>query len=156
MMPTAYASVLARNLRAARSATEPRLSQADVGERMRALGFTSWLRSTMSTVENGKRRVTSEEVAGLALALGTTVSRLMTSVPPAEDGSEYVSLPSGFVFPGRRLSFNDGSVRWDGNKPVPAPAPSPAEAAELDRLSLRVRAVEDSGGEAAVVERRHD
>ena len=110
----------------------------------------------MSTVENGKRRVTAEEVVGLALALGTTVSRLMTDVPPAEDGSRYVELPAGLPIPERRLTYNDGSVRWDGNKPVLAPQPNAAEAAELDKLSLRIRAIEAAGGEVAMVERRGD
>jgi transcriptional regulator with XRE-family HTH domain len=156
MPPALYATVLARNLRAARAATEPQLSQADVGERMSALGFTTWLRQTMSIVEQGKRRVTAEEIAALAIVLGTTVSRLMTAVPPAEDGSQYFTFPAGPAIPERRLTWNDGSVRWDGNKPVPAPAPGPAEAAELDRFSARIRAVEEAGGEAAVAERRSD
>ncbi len=152
-MPAAYKTVLARNLRAARAATEPHLSPADVGERMRALGFKTWLRSAMSTVENENRRVTAEEVVGLALALGTTVSKLMTDVPPAEDGSQYWRLPEGPPMPERRLTYNDGSVRWDGNTPVAAPPPSAAEAAELDRLSVRIRQVEELGGEAEVIGR---
>ena len=69
LQPVPYASQLASNLRAARGAAN--LSQSDVGERMRALGFTAWLRSTVSLAEQGKRRVTAEELLGLALALET-------------------------------------------------------------------------------------
>jgi 8-oxo-dGTP pyrophosphatase MutT (NUDIX family) len=144
-----FARLLARNLLIARTAAE--LSQADIGERMRALGFPSWLRQTMSTVETGKRRVTAEEVVGLALALNTTVTRLVS--PHDENGGQYVALPGGMVFPGRRLTYNDRSVRWDGNVPTAAPLPTAHEAAELERHSLRIRQIEDSGGEYVPAER---
>jgi hypothetical protein len=55
LRPVPYGSLLASNLRAARAAAN--LSQSDVGERMRLLGFTAWLRSTVSLAEQDKRRV---------------------------------------------------------------------------------------------------
>ena len=58
-MPDTYADLLAKNLRAARASAD--LSQADVAERMRALGFRSWLSQTMSASEravSGNRQST--------------------------------------------------------------------------------------------------
>lgn len=114
MSPVPYDDLLARNLRAARASAE--LSQDDVRERMRDLGFTSWQRSTMSLVERAKRRLTAEEVAALALVLQTTVARLVT--PPDERDSQLVEFPSGHAVPRRRFMFDDGSVEWRNNKAV--------------------------------------
>lgn len=114
MPTTAYAALLATNLRIARAAAA--LSQADIGERMRALGFPTWLRQTMSTVEKGKRRVTAEEVAALALCMETTAARLMMPRPD-DNGGPIVEFPSGLVIHSRRIIANDHSVQWDGNVP---------------------------------------
>ena len=117
MPPAPYASILARNMRVARAAAD--LSQAEVGERMRDIGFTSWLRQTMSTVEKGKRRLTAEEVFWLSYVLGTTVIRLMS---PTED-DHWVSAPDGRTIhaqhaAGRMRSTGDGAIQWDGNTAV--------------------------------------
>ncbi len=114
MPPITYPALLTINLRVARAVAD--LSQADVGERMRALGFGSWLRQTMSTVEKGKRRVTAEEVAALALCLETTVPRLM--IPRADTADQPVKFPSGIVIQPHRIIANDFSVQWDGNAPT--------------------------------------
>lgn len=89
MAPTVYSDVLARNIRAARN--RHRLGQATVVARMRALGYTSWHRPTIGNVERGERRVTAEEILGLAEALGTSVGALMA---PVED-DKIVEFPSG-------------------------------------------------------------
>src|ERR1700733_14437651 len=89
MAPTSFGDVLARNLRAARSRRD--LSQQAVAARMRALGYDAWLHQTVGNVEKGKRRVTADEILGLAWALDTTVNALLS--PIEED--EAVSFPSG-------------------------------------------------------------
>jgi 8-oxo-dGTP diphosphatase len=111
LQPVPYASVLPRNLRAARAAAN--LSQADVGERMQALGFRAWLRSTVSLAEQGKRRVTAEELLGLALAFGTSMVRL---AEPSEE-TPWVELPAGGVIH-RGAVRGAGAIGWEGNKPV--------------------------------------
>jgi 8-oxo-dGTP diphosphatase len=124
MAPTTYTDVLARNIRAARS--RQGLSQADVVERMRNLGFTSWHRPTLGNVERGERAVRADEILGLAFCLETTVQRLMT--PLGED--KWVELPSGEALRvGAVVSAvggltaglagaNDGEIHWYRNKPV--------------------------------------
>jgi hypothetical protein len=86
---------------------------------MRALGHTAWLYQTVGHVEKGKRRITAEEVLGLAETLETSIGRLMS--PDEDDNS--VTLPSGAVVPVLHVQVsvrgqNDGSVQWDGNEPV--------------------------------------
>lgn len=66
---------LAANFRSARARKQ--LYQADVSERMRALGYTSWRRQTVATVEKGERRLTAEEIFGLAFVFETSVMSLM-------------------------------------------------------------------------------
>jgi transcriptional regulator with XRE-family HTH domain len=110
LQPAPYGSLLARNLRAARAAAN--LSQSDVGERMRNLGFKAWLRSTMSLAEQGKRRVNAEELLGLALVLETSVVRLAT--PPEE--TPWIELPAGGLVHGVAIRAT-GDVQWDGNTP---------------------------------------
>jgi transcriptional regulator with XRE-family HTH domain len=118
-----YASLLARNLRAARAAAE--LSQGDICDRMRELGFGSWQRSTMSLVERGKRRLSVEEIFALAYVVNSGVERLMS--PIADDG--WVAFPSGKHIRAehaitRMRGTSDGAIRWDGNTPVFADTPS--------------------------------
>jgi transcriptional regulator with XRE-family HTH domain len=123
-MPDTYADLLARNLRAARGAEG--LSQADVAERMQALGFRSWLSQTVSASERGKRRITAEEVIGLCVALEHPPGALLL---PVRGDSQDVSLPGGqLVRLGREAhDFTlltaprpDGTPEphaWDGNVP---------------------------------------
>jgi transcriptional regulator with XRE-family HTH domain len=119
-----YATVVAANLRAARAAAD--LSQADVGERMRALGFRSWLGQTMSASERGKRRVTIEEILGLCAALETPPGALLL---PVRSGNPDIALPGGqLVHLGRdaheitlltplRPDGTPAPNAWDGNIP---------------------------------------
>lgn len=110
-----FTELLRRNLRAARAAAE--LDQAQVRDQMQALGFKSWQRSTVSAVEHGTRKLSVEELVGLALVYGTSPARLFRP----DDGELPVSLPSGFTFHGVRLVMNDGSVEWRDGKPVAVP-----------------------------------
>lgn len=113
---TTYAEQLIRNVRAARARLG--IDQESVATRMRALGFDVWVRQTVARVEGGKRRLTAEEVFGLALALETRVTALIE--PVQDDGP--VELPSGAELP--FLSAHEliwGGVHnvviWDGDVP---------------------------------------
>jgi transcriptional regulator with XRE-family HTH domain len=83
------ADVLTRNVRAGRARRG--LDQELVASRMRALGFSVWVRQTVARVEGGKRRLTAEEMFGLALALETRITSLLE--PVRDEGP--VGLPSG-------------------------------------------------------------
>jgi 8-oxo-dGTP diphosphatase len=134
-MPETYADLLARNLRAARAAAN--LSQADAGERMRALGFRSWLGQTVSASERGKRRVTAEEIIGLCAALECPPGALLLPVR----GSADIELPAGqlvrlgrdaheITLPtGRRPDGTPLPHAWDGNVPNLISAKQPVVAA---------------------------
>jgi len=111
-----YRDVLARNVRIARAAK--RIGQQELAARMRALGFDAWLHQTVGNVERGKRRIVAEEILALALALETTIGRLMD--PPPDEIA--VELPSGDVILARSVirsvrHWNDGMVSWRGNEP---------------------------------------
>jgi hypothetical protein len=122
----AYTNLLASNISAARAATRPKLSQADVGERMHALGFTAWRRQTMGNAERGTRRLTAWEILGLCAALECPPGALLL---PVRSGSQDVSLPAGqLVHLGRDANVitllttlqPDGTPApnaWDGNIP---------------------------------------
>jgi hypothetical protein len=126
-MPDTYANLLARNLRAARAATQPKLSQADAAERMRALGFPSWLGQTVSACERGKRRITAVEILGLCAALECPPAALW--LPVHGTGTPDIALPGGQLVRLSReaheitlltASRPDGTSAphaWDGNAP---------------------------------------
>jgi hypothetical protein len=111
-MPMSYGGVVAANIRAARSRKD--LTQDALAARMRHLGFTAWLRQTVPSVEKGRRRVTAEEVLGLALALETTIAALMGASD--QDGS--IDLPNGQPVGAVSVEnlagngFNDRAVVW--------------------------------------------
>jgi len=127
-MTDTYAGLVAKNLRSARAAAD--LSQADVAERMRAFGFSSWLSQTMSASERARRRVTAEEIAALAICLDVAIGDLVYPRDGGEDAQ--LTLPSGFVVSGRRLLSNDRSITWNGNTPVLS-EPSLPDNAQLAR-----------------------
>lgn len=111
-----YAEVLARNVRAARA--RKGLDQEPVAARMRALGFTAWRRQTVAGVEKNTRRLTVEEVLGLALALETRLIYLLE--PEPED--DPISLPSGasmlfLTVHALIWGGSEYSVSWDGDTP---------------------------------------
>lgn len=68
-------AAVCRNLRAARAAAQ--LKQDDVAERMRELGFAAWRHSTVSLTERGQRRITVDELLGLAVAFEVSVQSLL-------------------------------------------------------------------------------
>lgn len=117
MAPTSFGDVLARNIRAARSRRD--LSQQAVAARMRALGFDAWVHQTVGNVEKGKRRVTADEILGLAWALETTINALLTPI----DEDEAVKFPSGNPIDVLSVRWsveggNDGAVLWNGDVPA--------------------------------------
>ena len=101
----AYSAVIGKSTRAARSRRD--LSQDQVAARMRALGFTGWLRQTVGQVERGKRRLIVDEVLALAAAVETSVIDLLVPSP-----RETVTFPSGA--PAGWV----GEIRWKGDEPV--------------------------------------
>lgn len=110
-----YLDLVARNVRVARAAASPKLSQADVAERMRSLGFREWRRQTVGNTESGKRRLTVEEMLGLCAALVRAPVALLTP----QEGRANISLPGGQqVF----LIERDATVlgvefrNWHGNQ----------------------------------------
>ncbi|MBO0813669.1 MAG: helix-turn-helix transcriptional regulator [Actinobacteria bacterium] len=110
-----FTELLTRNLRYARAAAG--LDQTEVRDLMNELGFTSWQRSTVSMVERGKRKLSVEELTGLALVYDVAPARLFRP----DDGELPVTLPGGFTFRAVRLMMNDGSVEWKDGKPVAVP-----------------------------------
>jgi len=103
---TTYADVLAKNVRAARA--RKRLEQEPVAARMRALGFSAWRRQTVARVEKSSRRLTAEEMFGLALALETSLTSLLE--PVRDDG--LIGLPSGQTMP----SLTVHELIWGGSQ----------------------------------------
>lgn len=118
MSPT-YGQILAQNIRAARSRIG--IGQDTVAERMRALGYDAWIRQTVSSTERGRRRPVAEEMPGLAIALETSVWRLMA---PWEDDKPVDLQPHGLreVPPAYLRGLVRGPVYgrivWDGDKPA--------------------------------------
>jgi transcriptional regulator with XRE-family HTH domain len=114
-----YGEVLGRNISAARGRRQ--LSQGAVAQRMRALGFP-WKQQTVTSVEKNKRRVTAEEVLGLALSLEISMAALITA---DSDHDGFIELPNGFKLGAisvERLAgrgVNDHTVQWPdgGNTP---------------------------------------
>jgi transcriptional regulator with XRE-family HTH domain len=118
MAAMTYGDVLARNIRAARSRLG--INQESVAARMRSLGYAAWLQQTAANVEKNRRRVTAEEIHGLARALETSIASLMR---PADD-DKTVAFPSGAAIPAASVAesagrgANDGAVAWAGDSPV--------------------------------------
>jgi transcriptional regulator with XRE-family HTH domain len=120
MAATPYDKVLAKNIKAARN--RKGLDQKSVAKRMKALGFERWVRQTVGSTEKPARQVTGPELLGLAFALETTIPALMA--PPRYDSDE-VAFPGGSIkfisVEAVATGFNDGAVKWDGDKPVFGP-----------------------------------
>jgi transcriptional regulator with XRE-family HTH domain len=118
MAPSAYSDVLARNIRAARSRLG--VNQEVLASRMQSLGYSAWLRQTVANVEKGRRRVTAEEIFGLAYALETSIGALMQAT--ADD--MLVTFPCGdavaaaSVQRSAPVGTNDGAIRWEGTVPA--------------------------------------
>jgi 8-oxo-dGTP pyrophosphatase MutT (NUDIX family) len=80
------------------------------------LGYDAWLYQTVGNVERCKRRVTAEEILGLALALDTTIAALMG----ASDQDGMVELPGGqaigtiSVERSAGRGVNDRTITWRG------------------------------------------
>jgi 8-oxo-dGTP diphosphatase len=126
MAPDTYDEILARNIRAARSRVD--IGQESLAARMRALGFSAWIRQTVGSTERGRRRPTAAEIAGLAFALRTTISRLMA---PAEEDREVQLQQDGPAVSVNSVRLSAvgkipvGEVEWNGDKPVIAGADYP-------------------------------
>lgn len=113
--PLPFKELLGFNLKIARLRAD--FSQAEVAAAMSELGFKDWRRQTVGNSEKGTRRVTAEELVGLALVLNVKPERLIWP----ESGEDMVSLPD-FTFRALRLVMDDGSVTWKDGKPVAGPS----------------------------------
>lgn len=142
-MPS-YDEVLARNIRAARARLG--IGQERLAGRMRVLGYTAWLRQTVSKAEKGDRRLAAAEVVGLAYALETSIAALVA--PTADD--RMVTLPSGAQVAGALVAGSvrgvpDESVAWKDDAPVFAGVSWPAEldmtkVSDLEKVAAEFRA----------------
>lgn len=118
---------VARNIAGARN--ELGLDQKQLAARMRALGW-KWVRQTVGEAENGRRRLTTDEIVGLSIALETTIATLLS--PP--DRAVGVGLPSGgwvsaelvraSIRGDMSASFRWG-VRWKEDEPLFPPLELP-------------------------------
>jgi hypothetical protein len=121
---TPYDEVLLRNFRAARAAAG--LDHAGLAARMQNLGY-GWTRATVSKVERRVRALKADEIFGLAYAMKTSITALMTTTP---DDFE-VAFPAGqqiFASSVFRSSHgvNDGVVDFDAEgAPVIGPPTRP-------------------------------
>jgi transcriptional regulator with XRE-family HTH domain len=112
-----YDEVVAANIRAARSRAG--IGQERLAARMRALGYTAWLRQTVSKTEKNERRLPVSEVIALSYALETTTRALLQ---PTDD-YRMVELPGGSIMAARSFmasvrGIRDGAIRWQGDSPV--------------------------------------
>jgi transcriptional regulator with XRE-family HTH domain len=138
MAPDTYDEILARNIRAARSRVD--IGQENLAARMRALGFSAWIRQTVGSTERGRRRPTAAEIAGLAFALQTTISRLLA---PVDEDQAVALQPDGPLVSVNSVRLSAigripvGEVEWDGDKPVITARPDypPAVADLMHRMS---------------------
>jgi transcriptional regulator with XRE-family HTH domain len=113
----AYDEVLARNARAYRS--RKGIGQERLAARMRALGYTAFLRQTVSKVEKGERRLSVAEVLGLALCLEVTMRQLLEPQPD----DKQVELPNGDSLSERTVRLlvsevNNHAIYWKDDVPV--------------------------------------
>ena len=117
MTGMAYGMVLAVNIKAARE--DQHLSEEDLAERMRNLGYSTWLEQTVSDAEDGEYSLAAEEVLGISVALYVSVTTLML---PQGDDPLAVALPSGQIVTLRR-HHDEPSLWWYGNTPTTIPQP---------------------------------
>lgn len=150
-----YAEVLARNVRTARRRKE--LDQEPLAARMRTLGHSAWRRQTVANVEKAARRVTAEEVLGLALALETSITALMS--PPREEEAGAVRLSSGDLLPASEVAIlargllHRRAIVWEDDKPVFRPPPSTSVMHAFTEVLMALQRAEEGGFE---VTQRHD
>jgi hypothetical protein len=108
--PQSYKEVLAWNVAGQRAKLH--LGGPSLAARMQALGFKTWHRQTVSDAETARRVIYADELLGLALSLQTTVLALIT--PPSDVPT--VTLPSGDLIVRERVTADDGTVGWDGDR----------------------------------------
>ena len=119
--------ILGRNIRDLRYFRE-NMKQEELAGRMKSLGF-SWFATTVGLVEKGLRTVSLDELFALALALETSVVKLLDPVGMAGNGAG-IDVGLDFVIPGahearafllrRSDPFGiraDVGIVWEGNSP---------------------------------------
>ena len=76
--PDDWRQTIAANIRAERARAN--LSQGDVAQQMRDLGFPEWRRQTVGSTEHCTRRLSCDEAIGLAWILKTNITTLLANV----------------------------------------------------------------------------
>jgi transcriptional regulator with XRE-family HTH domain len=117
-------TVAAQNIQALRK--RRRLSQKDITDRMNLLDH-GWHTPTVSQVEGAMRAVTVEELWGLALALETTITSILTPKSLSGEGTSHLDAglaePLGMGAAARVLGENGDEyemshlVNWDCPRP---------------------------------------
>ncbi len=93
LIPSEGEALVAHNLKVMRKAA--RLSQDDVAERMRRLGF-KFHQTQIAKIENGTRAIQFDEVIGLAKALNLPAEYFMTQAVANPDDPHYELQEAGF------------------------------------------------------------
>jgi transcriptional regulator with XRE-family HTH domain len=130
MAAMAYNDLIVANIRAAIGRRG--LTHEDLAERMRQLGYSSWIRQTVSNTIRGKRKLIAEELLGISIAVDVSIVSLMLA---SADDPAAVTIPSGEVVGIERWMAGFGTtgprpwqVVWDGNTPkLTAPASTGGE-----------------------------
>lgn len=107
--------LVGRNLRKLREELD--LSQTDIAEGMAAAGFPAWRKATVADVERGARKVTLDELAGLADVTEHKLERFL--VPDADlsaDAARRAKVLTGKVKPQTPDGRGDVSVERDKEK----------------------------------------
>lgn len=93
LIPSEGEALVAHNLKVMRKAA--RLSQDDVAERMRRLGF-KFHQTQIAKIENGTRSIQFDEVIGLAKALNLPAEYFMTQAVANPEDPHYELQEAGF------------------------------------------------------------
>ncbi len=73
-------TVIAGNVRQFREGAQ--WSQADLADRLGALGLAGWTQAGVASIENGSRRPRIDDIAGLCAALGRPLADLLRDAEP--------------------------------------------------------------------------
>ena len=101
-----YEVIIGEQVHAARSRIG--MSEEDLADRMRHLGYASWSHQTVSDAERGDHHLAAAEVLGISLALEVSVADL---VLPTRGDQWVVKLHDGPVVPLGGFV----PITWEGN-----------------------------------------
>lgn len=110
-MAASYATILARNIRAARARCG--ITQTELAQRMSVFGYT-WRYQTIGVLESGRQTLYAKDLLALAVCLETTLAGLVAASP--EDVE--VDIGGGWDIPATSVMNSaygrpDIRQRWD-------------------------------------------